>query len=951
MEQIDENQIPKESQQSKYKIQQQPLNECEEFADYIVTSMQICENNNFVLFEQKEGEKPLDLRHCIMVFFFEKNDEKKWVVGEVGDIGEGPQIMFYLMDIPENSKDFGIVNNKLFFPNRDDIKLKEIIDHVNKNLAGKYYLLVRDNCYTLAHLVGQKFCQDYKGEAMKWCNDTILRTGKISVVKTGHIIYNGGKKLAEQGFIEGKKLVENAPELLNQGLKTGKSISHSPTLKINQPQQQNLNFSISFYFGSKKSKNLKNQFHRKKATKEVLDYSKNLNYEEKQQEALEKQNVKCLVLHPVGYPNKGAEIELYLAEEAIGLTKSLGWGVSKGPYWQEEFTENIQKQFDEKQKISDRKRREEWLREEAVLKGLSNEQYKELYEKEFGQDDQDVESKQDESEWKQLAKSDVKDGDYIYTPAFKGVYYNGGLVVDLSSSDESDGDMFSEWGNELLRQSFAKSCLIRVRKVSSKNYLNRGKLHEIGTFIKNNDINAVYFNTELSTIQNRNLEKYLLQVVNGKEDEKFFNKSSIAYRNGGHSSDSELSDSQIDPQHHENYVQQFDRKLRVFDRYTMILQIFAKRARTQLAKLQIEYTFLNFLRTKLMREGGNTFSYMYNIFQGDLMQAEQVNLEVVSAKSRLSKGIMTGGGETQLELQRRLIGEKQAEIQGKIKKLQSNAEFARKRKQAQLSSVPVIALIGYTNAGKSALMNSIIKQEVVESKDLLFQTLSTTSRKIRLISGQQAILLDTIGFVSNLPHDLVESFKTTLQEVEYADLVLHVRDISHPQTEEQKKTVLKVLKQLNFDQEFYTKKMVEVWNKIDLIKNEVDYENASVQDYPIVPISAKYKTNVDKLIETVEGKVNFIQGKRKYKLIHGIEKHGERTKWLFQNANITKIENEKYDYTNVTKEFPYGTVTIEIILDDIQYRRYGLNFGIKDQRELDDQYQSPKKKGMPPPEW
>jgi GTP-binding protein HflX len=102
-------------------------------------------------------------------------------------------------------------------------------------------------------------------------------------------------------------------------------------------------------------------------------------------------------------------------------------------------------------------------------------------------------------------------------------------------------------------------------------------------------------------------------------------------------------------------------------------------------------------------------------------------------------------------------------------------------------------LIGYTNAGKSALLNCILDNNVVESKDLLFQTLSTTSKKIRLKSGQKAIMLDTIGFITDLPHELVDSFKSTLEEVASADLVLHIRDISHPFSDHQKKVVLQVL--------------------------------------------------------------------------------------------------------------------------------------------------------------
>ena len=144
------------------------------------------------------------------------------------------------------------------------------------------------------------------------------------------------------------------------------------------------------------------------------------------------------------------------------------------------------------------------------------------------------------------------------------------------------------------------------------------------------------------------------------------------------------------------------------------------------------------------------------------------------------------------------------------------------------------------------------------------------------------MLLDTIGFITNLPHDLVDSFKSTLEEVASADVVLHVRDISHPHTEQQKQTVLEVLKDLKFDQSFYSHKMIEVWNKIDLLQEPIKYSELAFEDAKVVPVSAIHKTNIEKLMQLMEGKVNEMMGRELYVCKHGIPEHGDRLRWLNQ---------------------------------------------------------------------
>ncbi len=229
-------------------------------------------------------------------------------------------------------------------------------------------------------------------------------------------------------------------------------------------------------------------------------------------------------------------------------------------------------------------------------------------------------------------------------------------------------------------------------------------------------------------------------------------------------------------------------EVKVVDRTGLILEIFGRRARTGEGKLQVELARLEYERSRLVR----TWTHL---------------------ERQRATGTTGGPGETQIELDRRMIADK-------IKQLKSE-EVRRTRglhrSQRKKVPYPIVALVGYTNAGKSTLFNSLTKSEVF-AKDLLFATLDTTLRSLKLPNGRSAILSDTVGFISDLPHELVAAFRATLEEVEQADLILHVRDVSNPETEAQKKDVEQVMAHILPDLD--RSRMVEVWNKIDLLDDE-----------------------------------------------------------------------------------------------------------------------------------
>ena len=232
--------------------------------------------------------------------------------------------------------------------------------------------------------------------------------------------------------------------------------------------------------------------------------------------------------------------------------------------------------------------------------------------------------------------------------------------------------------------------------------------------------------------------------------------------------------------------------VKLLDRTGLILEIFGDRAQTREGVLQVDLAHLTYQRSRLVRSW--------------------THLE----RQRGALGFVGGPGETQIEADRRMIGEQITRIKRQLAKVVKTRQLHRAgRKKVPF---PIVALVGYTNAGKSSIFNRMTGAQVL-AKDMLFATLDPTMRGIDLPSGQRIILSDTVGFISDLPTQLVAAFRATLEEVLDADLILHVRDISHPETEAQAADVMAVLEELGVD-EARRDAMIEVANKIDLLDAE-----------------------------------------------------------------------------------------------------------------------------------
>lgn len=289
-----------------------------------------------------------------------------------------------------------------------------------------------------------------------------------------------------------------------------------------------------------------------------------------------------------------------------------------------------------------------------------------------------------------------------------------------------------------------------------------------------------------------------------------------------------IVDHNLTPVQQSNLEKSF--KIKVIDRTALILEIFGARAKTKEGTLQVELAHLTYQKSRLIRSW--------------------THLE----RQRGGTGFMGGPGEKQIEADKRHLQDKINSLKKQLSLVVKTRELHRKNRKKK--PYPIVALVGYTNAGKSTLFNKITSANVL-AKDMLFATLDPTLRKVMLPSGNQIIVSDTVGFIANLPIMLIAAFRATLEEVCEADLILHVRDISNVEHNEQKNEVYKTLKYLNIDVE-NSEQIIEVWNKIDLLDQEHKKEvqaNIFTYNSDIFPISAETGENVDNLLMFIDKKL------------------------------------------------------------------------------------------------
>lgn len=296
---------------------------------------------------------------------------------------------------------------------------------------------------------------------------------------------------------------------------------------------------------------------------------------------------------------------------------------------------------------------------------------------------------------------------------------------------------------------------------------------------------------------------------------------------------------------------------KVIDRTGLILEIFGERAHTREGTLQVELAALSYQKSRLVRSW--------------------THLE----RQRGGFGFLGGPGERQIEADRRLIGERISRLKGELEDVRRTRELHRRARRR--TPYPVVALVGYTNAGKSTLFNRLTQANVF-ADDRLFATLDTTMRRVGLASGREIILSDTVGFISDLPHDLIAAFRATLEEVLEADLIVHVRDIAHHDSDSQRADVVAVLHDLGLA-EAMEARVIEALNKIDLLDGNAREEllNRSVRHPSQVPLSALTGEGCDALLDLFEIRL----GERRQVVELSVElDDGAAIAWLYNHCQV-----------------------------------------------------------------
>lgn len=378
--------------------------------------------------------------------------------------------------------------------------------------------------------------------------------------------------------------------------------------------------------------------------------------------------------------------------------------------------------------------------------------------------------------------------------------------------------------------------LFSIKSMKAATFLTEGKLEELQKRIQQHDLTLIIFDDDITPAQQRNLERLF--------------------------------------------------KMPVIDRTEVILGVFAMRARTREARLQVELAEVRYVMPRLKR--------MWT----------HLSRQSGGGGGASGGGYLKGEGEKQIEIDKRILKKQIEKLEKEIEEIKVYRET--QRTQRMRSNVPVIAIVGYTNAGKSTLMNLLTKADVYV-EDKLFATLDTTTRKYTLENNQEVLFIDTVGFIRKLPHLLVAAFKSTLEEAVYADLILHVIDASHPNAFEQAETTLKVIKEL----QAHDTPVITVLNKIDSIdtpqKNQI-FQKLRLTFSRSCPISALTNQGV---VELEQELIDQLQHRRMRLSLRIPQKDYQV---LAQAQRVGRILQQDYDENDVLVDLEIPSAMLHLFV-------------------------------------
>lgn len=359
-----------------------------------------------------------------------------------------------------------------------------------------------------------------------------------------------------------------------------------------------------------------------------------------------------------------------------------------------------------------------------------------------------------------------------------------------------------------------------IKKITPATYIGKGKAQELFALCEDQKIDVVIFDDEITPYQQRNLEK-------------LFKRS-------------------------------------VIDRTELIIEVFAQRAQTREARLQIELAKVKYEMPRLKR----LWTHLSRQVSG-------------------GAGYLKGEGEKQIELDRRLLRHRLVRLEKEIKEVRAQRQLQRAARKR--SEIPTFAIVGYTNSGKSTLLKALTKSEVLV-EDKLFATLDTTTRAFMLPNKQKILLIDTVGFIRKIPHSLIAAFKSTLEEAIHTDILLHIIDASHPMALVQAEATKKVLKELGAENH----PMITVLNKIDQCNNQVTLQKLRILYPKTVHISALHRIGFDELLQMM---IQEIASMRLVLNLRIPQTHYALVSEIMKNGKIFSIDYEENDIL-VTAEIP-----------------------------------------------